>query len=119
MTLSRRASQAETDSQEHRRLMVVFFDILYKDGSSLLQESYETRRSILEDAITPKLGYSCLSSRESIDLHREAESTEKLCNIFARHVASHKEGVVLKSGDAQYNDPSLPWVKVFVLHCPQ
>jgi DNA ligase 4 len=40
-----------------RHLMLVFFDILYIDGRSLLMEPYSTRRSMLEELILPIEGF--------------------------------------------------------------
>jgi hypothetical protein len=38
-------------------LMLVFFDILYIDGRSLLMEPYSTRRSMLEELVLPIEGF--------------------------------------------------------------
>ena len=90
--------------------MVVFFDILYRDGESLLHLGYEKRRAILEQTISIQSGYSILAERCPIAL--DSLALDELHDVFAAHIADHQEGVVLKAANATYNDVSLPWVKV-------
>lgn len=41
----------------NQHFMVVFFDMLYVDGKSLLQEPYSTRRALLKDTIREIEGF--------------------------------------------------------------
>jgi DNA ligase-4 len=75
--------------------MVVFFDILLLDGNSLLWESYETRRTKLEDVITTIPGFSMLAERTPINMRRGLESGSRtLRNCFARSIADCKGGTL-------------------------
>ncbi|OSD05314.1 hypothetical protein PYCCODRAFT_1385066 [Trametes coccinea BRFM310] len=94
-----------------RHLALVFFDILLLDGVSLLGFSYGHRRSILETLVRTRLGYAMLAERTCVELGR-ADTEEKLRRAFARVIADHQEGVVLKADGARYAEKRWPWVKL-------
>ncbi|KAI0332785.1 hypothetical protein GY45DRAFT_1273530 [Cubamyces sp. BRFM 1775] len=95
----------------NRRLALVFFDILLLDGVSLLSLSYAERRVILEQVITVKAGHAMLAERTCIDM-RHANAEETLSRAFARVIADHQEGVVIKADGARYAERRWPWVKL-------
>ncbi|KAI0630766.1 hypothetical protein C8Q77DRAFT_1135097 [Trametes polyzona] len=94
-----------------RHLALVFFDVLLVDDLSLLSFPYGERRSILEGIITPKPGYAMLAERTLIDLASE-DPQDALRRAFARVVADHQEGVVVKADGATYAERRWPWVKL-------
>jgi DNA ligase-4 len=60
-----------------------------------------------------------LSDRIAIDLNHVdgiAKAEKDLRYAFARLIANHEEGLVLKADEAAYNDSSLPWVKVSAVY---
>ena len=103
-----------------RRLALVFFDILLLDNTSLIDESYATRRATLESVIRTKAGYAMLASRKRISPPRGKKiadikneyAASMLRQIMAEHIASYEEGLVLKAEEGKYNDWRMPWVKV-------
>ena len=52
--LSRRILTKNVESVEHIKVVVKAFDIFYKDGETLIDETYEKRREILENLFTNK-----------------------------------------------------------------
>lgn len=76
-----------------RHLKVVFFDVMFLDGRSLLEEDYQTRRAQLERLVCPILGFASLSQRERIDLNHNA--IQDAACIFAKHIADYQEGIVI------------------------
>lgn len=105
------ASNASDDATRH--LALVFFDVLVLDSVSLLRKPYSERRATLESVITIIPGYAMLAERTSIPMSpNRDESSAKLRELFARLIADHQEGLVLKADESRYNQGYLPWVKV-------
>lgn len=100
-----------SDDSEARQLGLVFFDVLMLDSKSLLSKSYSERRDILESLISVTPGEARLSERFPIDMNG-SHPPARLRTIFARHIATHQEGLVLKCDESRYNDYRLPWVKL-------
>ncbi|EIW58323.1 uncharacterized protein TRAVEDRAFT_124375 [Trametes versicolor FP-101664 SS1] len=94
-----------------RHLALVFFDILLLDDASLLPVPYGQRREVLERLINVKPGYAMLAERTCIDTTLP-NGEEMLRRAFARVVADHQEGVVIKADDAGYAEKRWPWVKL-------
>ncbi|KAG8984171.1 hypothetical protein FRB90_005496, partial [Tulasnella sp. 427] len=99
-----------------RHFMLVFFDALYLDGTSLLNKSYEHRRRTLERIIKPISGFSMLAERVQIKLG-ESDSIEKLRSVMAQRIAEFEEGLVIKPACSRYNEltPNMKWIKASVL----
>ncbi|EIN06045.1 DNA ligase/mRNA capping enzyme, partial [Punctularia strigosozonata HHB-11173 SS5] len=102
----------------NRHLALVFFDVLMIDSVFLLQRSYAERRATLEDIVIVRQGHSMLAGRECIHVSDKAKGRpceaegEQLASIFARAIAAHQEGLVLKADNGAYNSWSSPWVKL-------
>ncbi|KAI9062683.1 hypothetical protein FKP32DRAFT_1652628 [Trametes sanguinea] len=94
-----------------RHLALVFFDVLLLDGVSLLSYPYGSRRSILETVLKTRPGYAMLAERTCVEMGR-ADTEEKLRRAFARAIADHQEGVVIKADGARYAEKRWPWVKL-------
>jgi len=100
--------ESDGSDEGNRHFMVVFFDMLYVDGRSLLQEPYSTRRALLKDTIREIEGFvsvlsfirprvdnrmkSTLASRTPIDMSG-ANTEQKLQGILATS-SSRFEGVI-------------------------
>ncbi|KAI0664436.1 hypothetical protein C8Q70DRAFT_947961 [Cubamyces menziesii] len=95
----------------NRRLALVFFDVLLLDGVSLLSLSYAERRAILEQVISLKPGYAMVAERTCIDM-KNSDGEDTLRRTFARVIADHQEGVVIKADGAMYAERRWPWVKL-------
>ena len=98
-------------ANEGLSLGLVFFDVLFLDSESLLSRSYKERRQLLECLIKTSPGKAILAQRYPIDMTKK-DSSRALCKIFAKHIASCQEGLVVKAEDSRYNDYKQPWVKV-------
>jgi DNA ligase-4 len=106
-----------TDSSATRHLALVFFDILVLDSTSFLSTPYCDRRSLLESIITPIPGQAMLADRTAIEINGDEaydiEQAEKdLRRLFAKTIADHQEGLLLKADDGVYRDSRVPWVKL-------
>ncbi|THU99167.1 DNA ligase/mRNA capping enzyme, partial [Dendrothele bispora CBS 962.96] len=114
------------NSSNTKHLGLVFFDVMYMDGSSLLSVPYWKRRILLEDLITPDPGTVLLSARWALNLDEYMTQTSEsqkryikdpvltsLCNVFVERTILHfEEGLILKAACSSYNDPRSPWVKL-------
>ena len=49
--------ESDGTDEGNRHFMLVFFDVLLTDGQSLLYETYDTRRDVLQSLITEIEGY--------------------------------------------------------------
>ncbi|KAF9269005.1 DNA ligase/mRNA capping enzyme, partial [Marasmius fiardii PR-910] len=125
-------TQISTEQDCPSQLGLVFFDVMYLNGKSLLTQPYQKRRETLEDLIRVLPGKALLAKRQEIDtnysqqqgglasflLPSKRKATDNvnpetsLGRIFAGTLASHEEGLVLKAAESGYNDWKLPWVKL-------
>ena len=94
-----------------RHLALIFFDVLLMDDVSLLSLPYSERRATLERAVQAIPGYAMLAERTCIFLN-QPNAKESFVQAFARLLANHQEGAVLKAECGQYCEKRLPWVKV-------
>ncbi|KAF8586434.1 hypothetical protein K439DRAFT_1387139 [Ramaria rubella] len=105
--------QSNGSDNGDRHLMIVFFDIMFLNGGSLLGKGYNERRALLERTINVVPGYVTLTRRQRINLSRGIHpALRDLALVFAEHVANHQEGLVLKASSSTYNDNRYPWVKL-------
>jgi DNA ligase 4 len=103
-------SNASDDGTRH--LALIFFDILFIDGQSLLFEPYSKRRALLESVIQQRHGYAMLAKRTPIDTTNKDWAENELTAVFAKLKREFEEGAVLKADESLYNDPELRWTKV-------
>ncbi|KAG8949876.1 hypothetical protein FRC04_008179 [Tulasnella sp. 424] len=96
-----------------RHFMLVFFDVLYLDGTSLINKAYDYRRKTLERLIIPISGFNMLAERVQIKLG-QSDSIEQLRSIMARRIAEFEEGLVIKPASSKYNEltPNMRWIKL-------
>jgi DNA ligase-1 len=83
------------------------FDILYKDGESLLNLPLEKRRKILEETLSPK------NERIVLTPQIITQSAEELRRFYEEQVAKGLEGAVVKKWQAAYEPGrrGYTWVK--------
>ena len=81
-----------------------------------MHRSYADRRAMLEMIIREKPGYSMLAERTEIPMALSDLAVEKLETSFAKLLAAHQEGAVIKADESQYCDWSLRWIKVSVIN---
>ncbi|KAI0272640.1 hypothetical protein BC834DRAFT_356527 [Gloeopeniophorella convolvens] len=106
-------SDAAGDGERH--LALVFFDILFLNGTSLLSTPYGDRRALLERVITPEHGHAMLAQRQAIAMKGPRGlhgARDRLREVMAAHLADFEEGIVLKAEESRYCDWQLPWVKL-------
>lgn len=102
-----------SEVNEGQHLGLVFFDVLFLDGRSQLARPYCERREILESIVSIIPGQAILAERHLIDLKSTHELPEVcLARTFARCLAYHQEGLVLKSNSGNYGEDRNPWVKL-------
>lgn len=87
------------------------------DDASLLDSSYSVRRQTLESIVRVIPGHSMLAQRQAISTiqrspNKDVTPDKQLRDAFARNIADHQEGLVLKADEAKYNERQLPWIKV-------
>ncbi|KAJ9121395.1 hypothetical protein QFC24_004733 [Naganishia onofrii] len=96
-----------------RHLYLSYFDILHINGQSLLDQSYNSRRSLLESVIRIIPGFCQLAERTNIDISQGmASAAAQLNAAFQRSSDRLEEGLVLKAAESTYNDRSLRWIKL-------
>lgn len=77
-------------------VMTHVFDILYKDGESLIDRPFQERRAILEETVREAPGRLVHSIMHITGSEQEAEA------FFAESVAKGNEGLMLKRLDSPY-----------------
>lgn len=85
---------------------------MFLDSQSLAHRSYADRRAILERTVRVRPGYAMLVERYPVDLRSFETGMVELESTFAKLLADHQEGAVLKAEESRYCDWDLRWVKV-------
>ncbi|WWC73544.1 uncharacterized protein I206_107516 [Kwoniella pini CBS 10737] len=96
-----------------KHLCLIFFDVLYLNGQSLIHRRYEDRRIILEQIVQPIQGFSHLAERTriSLDVNRQS-ALQSLEEAFRRSCQRREEGLVLKASGSTYTNMRWQWVKL-------
>ncbi|ORY50865.1 DNA ligase/mRNA capping enzyme [Rhizoclosmatium globosum] len=88
-------------TQKH--YLLVFFDIMYLNGESLLSLPYVQRREILEQVIRPIPNYSAVSETRRFQLQLDPdEACTQLRKYFLQVCARPAEGLVCKGVSGRY-----------------
>ncbi|EGG05477.1 uncharacterized protein MELLADRAFT_107575 [Melampsora larici-populina 98AG31] len=105
----------QQSSDSHRRhLAVVFFDVLYINGQSVINSPYSERQRLLESAVQVIPNYAMLVERRKFTNVNHPASHSALREYYAKLIAERHEGLMLKADQSCYNDykPGLQWYKV-------
>ncbi|KAF2871198.1 hypothetical protein BDV95DRAFT_56734 [Massariosphaeria phaeospora] len=86
---------------EWEHLKIVFFDVLMLDDEPILRKDLQDRRRVLKELVRIIPGRSMRSEWTLIDAKSEDGITD-LKQAFARTLANHQEGLVLKPLHAPY-----------------
>lgn len=107
-TVQRKRKHGVKEAVEKYPLVLFVFDILYKDGETLLNKPFKERRKILEGVIKN-------DSRGTIRITRQetVSDAEKMRNLIAEYLSEGLEGGMIKKIDAPYKAGSrgFHWVK--------
>ncbi|KAH8742509.1 hypothetical protein F5883DRAFT_442250 [Diaporthe sp. PMI_573] len=98
------------DSSDH--LMIVYYDVLMIDDTSLLHVRHSQRMERLQQLVTCVQGRSALVARQVIDFDRASASTD-LLHAFATCIQRRQEGLVLKADDPYFNF-STDWQRYYI-----
>ena len=82
--------------------MIVYFDVLMRDGTSLLALSHGERFKQLKSLVSITEGHSHVAEREVVDF-AGPHAAVQLRNIFANCIVSRGEGLVLKPDDPYFD----------------
>ncbi|KAJ3062417.1 hypothetical protein HDU98_001722 [Podochytrium sp. JEL0797] len=109
---SARTPNATTPANKH--YLLVFFDIMYLNGESLLTHTYDQRRALLERVIRPIRRHASLSETRRFQV---AEDPETVCTQLRKHFlqvcARPAEGLVCKGVTGGYEPGSEKlWMKL-------
>ncbi|KAI9758443.1 MAG: vacuolar protein sorting-associated protein 1 [Chaenotheca gracillima] len=91
----------DSPTYDFEHLMLVFYDILLLDDQTTLNEMYNDRMMTLNDVVSQQTGKAVLAWRQPVDFSSR-ESHAHLKRLFARGIAAHWEGFVLKPTDQPY-----------------
>ncbi|KAF2734307.1 hypothetical protein EJ04DRAFT_437215 [Polyplosphaeria fusca] len=80
---------------EWEHLMIVYFDVLQLDDDPVLRKCLQDRRRILKDMVKITPGRAMRSEWTLIDF-KAKDGVDDLKQSFARTIAKHQEGLVLK-----------------------
>lgn len=107
MTITRKRKHGVGEQQKAVPLKFFVFDILYRDGESLIDRPLRERRRILEQVIKPR---KVLAINEQI----ETQDAEGIREYHAKQLAMGLEGVLVKKVDGEYTPgrAGFNWVKL-------
>lgn len=107
-TVQRKRKHGIKEAAEKNPLVLFVFDILYKDGKTLLSRPFKERRKILESVIKP-------GSKGTVRITRQetVSDAKKMRNLIAEYLSEGLEGGMIKKIDAPYKAGSrgFHWVK--------
>jgi exosome complex RNA-binding protein Csl4 len=89
-------------AHDYEHLMIIYYDMLYIDGESLLNTKNSERFKKLRTIIHPRKGHAEFVARTIIDTSQRTAASE-LRHIFAQCIVSRGEGLVIKPNDPYFN----------------
>ena len=81
--------------------MIIYFDVMFLNDTSLLQNKQHERRNTLEVIVQQIPGHSALVEHYLLDFSKHAAIGD-LREIFAKSIVRHEEGLVLKPANDPY-----------------
>ncbi|KAI8846592.1 hypothetical protein BC829DRAFT_264713 [Chytridium lagenaria] len=86
-----------------RHYQIVFFDLLYLNGETLIQKPYSERREKLREVIRPIPDYADIGESHAIRLKESDQiATTKLRDLFVEVCSRPAEGLVVKGAQGTY-----------------
>lgn len=107
-TVQRKRKHGIEEAAKKHPLVLFLFDILYKDGKTLLKKKFEERRKILERVVKDhKNGTVRLTDQEVVD------HPESIRQLIGKYLDEGLEGGLVKKMDAEYEagGRGYHWVK--------
>lgn len=107
-TIKRRRKYDIATKAEELPLQLIFFDLLYLNGQSLLQQGHEQRRKALQEIIPEQNPRITIIEEKSIQSKQELEDYFMLC------ITMGLEGLVVKRPNAPYQagKRNFNWIKL-------
>lgn len=107
MTITRKRKHGIGEAASKVPLRFYVFDVLYKDGKSLLKEKYEERRRILKE---------CVKKNEIVVVNEvfESENIKRVHDLHEKFLKEGYEGAVVKQWQGEYlpGRQGWNWVKI-------
>lgn len=107
ITITRKRKHGIDEAASKVPLRFYVFDVLYKDGKSLLNESYEKRRKILE---------GCVKKNKVVVINKvfERDKIREIHELHERFLSEGDEGAVVKQWQGKYlpGRQGWNWVKI-------
>jgi DNA ligase-4 len=111
-----RNDRQNTALTENRNLYIVFFDLLFLNNSSMINESYKDRRKMLEGLVLPIPTYSQLAESWMFKVPARPwnlNSFAPLRSLFMKIVSQNQEGLMVKPHSSKYLPDSRDiWLKL-------
>ncbi len=101
-TMTRRRKHEIARALQKIGIEFFVFDILYKDGDSLMDLSYAQRRKVLEKTIKPGGPFKIVSSEETSD-------PQRIADLQKQEAAKGLEGVIVKKISSGYVPGRTGW----------
>ena len=105
-TIQRKRKHGIDEAVKNVPLKLFLFDILSKNGQSLLDKPFDQRRKILEETVRDNEGVQ-------VTRQEETDSAEKIRDLIKKYLSEGLEGAVIKKIDAPYKAGArgYHWVK--------
>lgn len=107
-TVQRKRKHGIKEAAKKYPLVLFVFDILYKDGKTLLSKPFKERRRVLESVIKP-------GSKGTVRITRQetVSDAKRIRSLIAEYLSEGLEGGMIKKIDAPYKAGSrgFHWVK--------
>lgn len=107
-TVQRKRKHGIEEAAAKYPLILFLFDILYKDGKTLLKKSFEERRKILEEAVKDHQNGTVRVTEQTI-----VSDPDSIRDLITEYLEEGLEGGMVKKIDAQYEagGRGYHWVK--------
>jgi len=112
-TAKRRRKYGVEKKAEELPLQLFFFDLLYVDGTSLLEKTHDERRKKLEKILPKRMRDDEMASLKIIE-EREITTAHQLEDYFEDNITHGLEGLVVKKHEAVYQPGkrNFNWIKL-------
>lgn len=102
VTMTRRRKHEIEEAVKKIGIEFFVFDIMSKDGNSLMNKTYEERRKILEETLVPGKILKLVDNRKTSD-------PEEINRLFKEKIKEGYEGIIVKKLDSTYFSGRTGW----------